>query len=76
MVNKKLVAELFSAKTDLSLCPNTYEFFLIFEKLVYRKMRRLFAKTYSNFDSFDRFFKTKKKCQRLEKNVKNSYVLN
>ena len=33
-------------------------------------VRSLFAKTYPNFMTFDRFFKTKKKFQSLEKNLK------
>ena len=59
------------------------DFFLIFENPVYRKnvesylarlsrnfssiVRSLFEKTYSNFSTFDRSFKTKKKFRRLER---------
>ena len=34
------------------------------------RVRSFFAKTYLNFVTFDRFFKTKQKFRRLEKNLK------
>ena len=45
-------------------------FFNRFSRIFLSVMCSLFAKTCPNFVTFDRFFKTKKKSQRFEKNLK------